>query len=78
MDNTQFFKKAIQYAVANAIDSTGTDSTENPKVVAETLSICLRRIKEIDQQNGENNAERQLWVDLFWEIAPHINDSKNR
>lgn len=64
--------KAMIYTQAShqSQDGIPTDAElDNPKVYAEVLSICIRRIKDIDAQETPNDAERDFWVDVFWYIA---------
>lgn len=49
---------------------------DNPQVIGNALSLCIRRIKEIDK-TGEVDEKRNMYVDVFWYIAEKHKMTKN-
>jgi len=88
MDITQFSKQVLigaetlLYALAS---QKVTNRTLDKKdlfdrlILAEALSVCLRRIKEIDETltDGKFEGERNYWVDVFWYVAELSKIRKN-
>lgn len=65
---------ALLYSEAYRIAETDSDikrEMQNPKVIANVLSVIVKRIKSIDENQFyyELAEERRFYVDLFWHIA---------
>jgi hypothetical protein len=58
------------YRIAE-VDSDIQREMQNPKVIANVLSVIIKRIKSIDESHFsfELAEERKFYVDLFWHIA---------
>ena len=85
MDITQFPKEivltanALIYAEACKISETNPSQVdlENPKIIANVLSLCIRRIKQIDSSDDADLNQRKFYYDLFWYIAEMNKMGKN-
>ena len=88
MDITQFSKQAVigaetlMYALASqkvTNRNLNTNDIFDRFVIAEALSVCLRRIKEIDESltDSKFESERDYWVDVFWYVAELNKIKKN-
>jgi hypothetical protein len=85
MDITQFPKEivltanALIYAEACRISETNPSQVdlENPKIIANVLSLCIRRIKQIDSSDDADLNQRKFYYDLFWYIAEMNKMGKN-
>jgi hypothetical protein len=85
MDITQFPKEivltanALIYAEACKISETNPSQVdlENPKIIANVLSLCIRRIKQIDSSDDADLTQRKFYYDLFWYIAEMNKMGKN-
>jgi hypothetical protein len=85
MDITQFPKEvvltanALIYAEACKISETNPSQVdfENPKIIANVLSLCIRRIKQIDSSDDADLTQRKFYYDLFWYIAEINKMGKN-
>jgi hypothetical protein len=85
MDITQFPKEivltanALIYAEACRISETNPSQVdlENPKIIANVLSLCIRRIKQIDSSDDADLTQRKFYYDLFWYIAEMNKMGKN-
>lgn len=88
MDITQFSKQVLigaetlLYALASQKVTNRTinnDDLFNRFVLAEARSVCLRRIKEIDETiiDDKFEGERNYWVDVFWYVAELSKIRKN-
>lgn len=89
MDLTQYPNEvvltanALIYAEASQIVSdkcTQEEAMENPKVIANVLSLCLKRIKEIDKmlEFKKDYDQRKFYVDIFWYVAEIHKMTKNQ
>lgn len=85
MDITQFPKEivltanALIYAEACKISESNPSQVdlENPKIIANVLSLCIRRIKQIDSSDDADLTQRKFYYDLFWYIAEINKMGKN-
>jgi len=85
MDITQFPKEivltanALIYAEACKISEVNPSQVdlENPKIIANVLSLCIRRIKQIDSSDDADLTQRKFYYDLFWYIAEINKMGKN-
>lgn len=88
MDITQFSKQVLigaetlLYALASQKVTNRTinnDDLFNRFVLAEARSVCLRRIKEIDETiiDDKFEGERNYWVDVFWYVVELSKIRKN-
>jgi hypothetical protein len=70
---------ALIYAEACRISETNPSQVdlENPKIIANVLSLCIRRIKQIDSSDDADLTQRKFYYDLFWYIAEMNKMGKN-
>jgi hypothetical protein len=71
---------ALIYAEACRISETNPSQVdlENPKIIANVLSLCIRRIKQIDSSISVLDlTQRKFYYDLFWYIAEINKMGKN-
>lgn len=73
-NNLTLTADCLLYSEAYRIAETDADikrEMQNPKVIANALSVIVKRIKSIDENQFyyELAEERRFYVDLFWHIA---------
>lgn len=72
--------EALLYAEAVNLSTSSVpfkSDIENPKVIANVLSLCIKRIKQIDSEIEIDSDARDFWVDVFWYIAELNKIKKN-